>query len=152
MAGFTNYIEGKLLNHLFGGVEYDTSGGLPSSWYVGLLTVSPTDSTAGTEVSGSRTAYVRKPINLATGSSPKFTVTSGDPSQAVNDTAIEWDAATNNWGTVSYAGIYDASSGGNLICYVAITNASDFTTANPKAVNSGDIFKISAGNLKIRLD
>lgn len=34
MAGFTNYIEGKLLNHLFGGVEYDTSGGLlvPGMW------------------------------------------------------------------------------------------------------------------------
>ena len=28
----------------------------------------------------------------------------------------------------------------------------DFTTANPKTVNTGDIFKIDAGNLKVQLD
>ena len=55
MAGFTNYLEDKIMNHLFGddtgasGADHYTA---PTTWYVGLLTAAPSDSAAGTEAPG----------------------------------------------------------------------------------------------------
>ena len=48
MAGLTNYLEDKIINHVFGSTTYTK----PTNWYVGLLTATPSDSAAGTEVSG----------------------------------------------------------------------------------------------------
>ena len=55
MAGFTDYLEDKVLDHVFGGTAYTA----PSTLYVALFTVSPgDDGTGGTEVSGG--AYARQ--------------------------------------------------------------------------------------------
>lgn len=137
MAGFTNYLEDKVIGHLFGGTAYNA----PTTWYVGLQTASPSDSAGGTEVSGG--AYARQSV--------AWTVTSGGIAQASNTAALTFPAATTDWGTVTHAGVYDAASGGNLVAYEQLTKT-DFTTANPKTVNTGDIFKIDAGNLKVQLD
>ena len=138
MAGFTNYLEDKVIGHLFGGTAYTA----PSTWYVGLLTAAPTDSTAGTEVSGR--AYARQEI--------AWTIGTGGTAQASNTSAITFPAATTDWGTCTHAGVYDGSGGSaNLVAYETLTKT-DFTTANPKTVNTGDILKLDAGNLKIQLD
>ena len=137
MAGFTNYLEDKVMGHLFGGTAYTA----PTTWYVGLQTAAPSDSAGGTEVSGG--AYARQTV--------AWTVASGGTAQASNTAALTFPAATTDWGTVTHAGVYDAASGGNLVAYEQLTKT-DFTTANPKVVNTGDIFKIDAGNLKIQLD
>jgi hypothetical protein len=144
MAGFTNYLEDKIINHLFGddtgasGADHYTA---PTTWYVGLQTVTPTDSAAGTEVTGG--GYARQ--------SAAWTLAAGGTAQASNTAALTWPAATTDWGTVITAGVYDAVSGGNFVAFETLTKT-DFTTANPKVVNTGDIFKIDAGNLKIQLD
>tara|TARA_Y100000590_G_scaffold465553_1_gene638197 strand:+ start:1780 stop:2193 length:414 start_codon:yes stop_codon:yes gene_type:complete len=137
MAGFTDYLEDKVMNHLFGGTAYTA----PTTWYVGLLTVAPTDSTTGTEVSGG--SYARQSIS--------WTVTGSGTALAASNAAITFPAATTDWGTVIVAGIYDADAGGNLCAFETLTQ-SDFSTSNPKTINSGDIFKIDSGNLKIQLD
>lgn len=137
MAGFTDYLEDKVMGHLFGGTSYTA----PTTWYVGLLTVAPTDSTAGTEVSGG--AYARQSV--------AWTVAGSGTAQASNTSAITFPTATTNWGTVTHAGIYDALTAGNLVAYETLTQ-SDFSTANPKTVDSGDVFKIDSFNLKIELD
>ena len=137
MAGFTNYLEDKVIAHLFGGTAYSA----PSTWYVGLLTAVPSDSAAGTEVSGG--AYARQSV--------AWTIQTGGTAQASNTAALTFPAATTDWGTVTHAGVYDAATGGNLVAYETLTKT-DFSTANPKIVNTGDIFKIDAGNLKIQLD
>ena len=137
MAGFTNYLEDKVINHLFGSVTFTR----PGTYYCGLLTVTPTDSAAGTEVSGG--AYARQSI--------AWTITGSGVSQAASSADLTWPAATTDWGTVIVAGIYDALTSGNLVAFETLTK-SDFTTANPKIINSGDIFKISSGSLKIQLD
>jgi hypothetical protein len=137
VAGFTNYLEDKVIGHLFGGTAYTA----PTTWYVGLQTASPSDSAGGTEVSGG--AYARQSV--------AWTVASGGIAQASNTAALTFPAATTDWGTVTHAGVYDAASGGNLVAYEQLTKT-DFTTANPKTVNTGDIFKIDAGNLKVQLD
>ena len=137
MAGFTNYLEDKVINHLFGSTSYTK----PSILYVGLLTAVPSDSAAGTEVSGG--AYARQAI--------AWTITGSGTAQAASNAAITFPTATTDWGTAQWAGIYDALTSGNLCAFVALTQA-DFSTANPKVINSGDIFKIDSGNLKIQLD
>ncbi len=137
MAGFTDYLEDKVMNHLFGGTAYTA----PTTWYVGLLTVAPTDSTTGTEVSGG--SYARQSIS--------WTVTGSGTALAASNAAITFPAATTDWGTVIVAGIYDADAGGQLCAFETLTQ-SDFSTSNPKTINSGDIFKIDSGNLKIQLD
>jgi len=137
MAGFTNYLEDKVINHLFGSTSYTK----PSTWYVGLLTAVPSDSAAGTEVSGG--AYARQAL--------AWTITGSGTAQAATNAAVTFPTATTDWGTVQWAGIYDALTSGNLCAFVALTKA-DFSTANPKTINSGDIFKIDSGNLKIQLD
>ena len=144
MAGFTNYLEDKIINHLFGddtgasGADHYTA---PTTWYVGLQTAAPSDSAAGTEVSGG--AYARQSV--------AWTLASGGTAEASNTASLTWASATTDWGTVTHAGVYDALTGGNLVAFETLTKT-DFSTANPKVVNTGDIFKIDAGNLKIQLD
>lgn len=135
---FTDYLEDKILDHVFGGTAYTA----PTTLYVGLHTSASSDSAAGTEVSGG--SYARQ--------TAAFTVSGTSPTEATTGAAIEFPTATASWGTVTYAGVYDASTGGNLLAYAELTDPSDFTTALPKAIDTGDIFRISAGNLKIRLD
>jgi len=135
---FSDYLEDKLLNHVFGGTAYTA----PATLYVGLFTSAASDSAAGTEVSGG--SYARQ--------SAAFTVSGTSPTEADNDSAIEFPAATASWGTITYAGIFDASSAGNMLAYAELTDPSDFTTALPKTISIGDVFRISAGNLKVRLD
>jgi hypothetical protein len=103
----------------------------PTAWYLALYTVAPTDTGGGTEVSG--TSYVREAAT--------FTV-SGDT--ASNSAAVEWPTAGGSWGTVVAVGVFDALSGGNLIAY------GDLTTS--KTIDTGDVFRIPAGDLDITLD
>jgi hypothetical protein len=135
---FTDYLEDKILDHVFGGTAYTA----PTTLYVGLHTSASSDSAAGTEVSGG--SYARQ--------TAAFTVSGTTPTEATTGAAIEFPTATASWGTVTYAGVYDALTGGNLLAYAELTDPSDFSTALPKAIDTGDIFRISAGNLKIRLD
>ena len=129
MAGFSDYLEDKVLDHVFGGTAYTA----PATLYVALYTVAPDDTGGGTEVTGG--SYVRQ-----TGT---FTVSGTPPTTATNSAAIEYPTATADYGTVVAVGILDASSGGNLLAYA------DLTTS--KTVSTGDVFRFDAGDLDITL-
>jgi len=137
MAGLTNYLEDKIINHVFGSTSYTK----PTNWYVGLLTATPSDSAAGTEVSGG--SYARMVC--------AFTITGTGTAQAANTSAITFPTATADWGIVGWVGIYDALSGGNLAAYQNLQK-SDFSTTTTKTINDGDIFKFNATTIKIQLD
>lgn len=124
---FSNYLETKVLDHVFGATAYTA----PATLYIGLYTATPNDAGGGTEVSG--TGYARQ--------SAAFT-TSGDTTS--NTSAIEFPTAGSNWGTVTHVGVFDASTSGNLLVYG--------TLATSKLVESGDVFRIPAGDLDISLD
>lgn len=128
MSAMSNYLENEILDHILGTGAYTA----PTTVYVGLSTASFADDNSGTELSGS--GYTRK-------SAAFDAAVSGT---ADNTAAIEFPAATASWGTVSHFGIFDAASSGNLLIHGA------FTTA--KAIGSGDILKISAGDLDISAD
>lgn len=135
---FSDYLEGKVLNHVFGGTSYTA----PTTLYVGVFTSASSDSAAGTEVSGN--GYARQSV--------AFTVSGTSPTTASSSAAVEFPEATGSWGTVTYAGVFDALTGGNMLAHAQLTDPADFTTALPKTISSGDILRISAGNLKVTLD
>lgn len=124
---FSNYLENKVLGHVFGGAAYTA----PTTLYVGLFTSDPGEAGAGTEVSGG--SYARQTIT--------FTVTG---SQASSNAAVEFPTATASWGTITYAAVYDAVSGGNLLASGALTTS--------KTIDSGDVFRIPSGDFDIDLD
>jgi hypothetical protein len=129
MAGsFTDYLEDKILKHVFTNVAYTS----PTTVYVGLFTVAPTDVGGGTEVSGS--GYARK--------SATFTV-SGTGTLASNSAAIDFDAATGSWGTIVAIAVFDALTTGNMLAFA------DLTTS--KTIATGDVLRIPTGDLDITL-
>ena len=127
MAEMSNYLENALINATLRNTSYTS----PATVYVGLYTSDPTDANTGTEVSGG--SYVRT------------AVTFGAPSNGVstNSAAVEFPQATGSWGTVGWIGILDASTSGNLLYHTALDTS--------KTIDSGDIFKISIGNLSVTL-
>jgi hypothetical protein len=127
MAEMSNFLENALINATLRNTSYTS----PATVYVALYTTDPTDADTGTEVSGN--GYARQ------------SVTFGAPSNgaSVNSGAVEFPQATGSWGTIAYIGLRDASSGGNLL-YHSPLDAS-------KTISTGDVFRISAGNLSVTL-
>ena len=126
---FSNHLETEILDHVFGGNAYTA----PATLYLALFTSNPDEDASGTEVSTSGTAYARQTVT--------FTV-SGNT--ATTDAAVEYSTATANFGTVTHVGVMDASTGGNLLAYAALTSA--------KTIETGDVFRVPAGDLDIELD
>ena len=125
---FSDTFETHVLNYVFTA----TSVTRPTAWYVGLFTADPTDTGSGaTEISGN--SYVRKAATSTV--SGNAATTSG---------AIEFTAATGSWGTISHIGIFDASSSGNLIAHSSLSVS--------KAIGTGDVFRIPAGDIDITLN
>jgi hypothetical protein len=130
MSSFTDHTENLVLNWLF----TTNSATRPTAWYVGLFTAAPSDTGGGTEVSGN--GYAR----VATGT---INVT-GTATTATNAAVIEFAPASGgNWGTITYAAIFDAETSGNMMAWAELTTA--------RTINDGDVFRIPAGSLTITL-
>lgn len=127
MAEFSNYLENALINAVLRNTSYTS----PTTVYVSLYTSDPTDADTGTEVSGG--AYART------------AVTFGAPSNGVstNSADVTFPTCTASWGTVTHVGIHDASTAGNLLFHTPLDTS--------KTIDSGDIFKITSGNLSVTL-
>ena len=128
MAELSDYLENKILDHVLRNVSYTS----PTTVYVGLFTTDPTDAGSGTEVSGG--SYARQILSVTTATAGIVT-SSGD---------VTFPQATASWGTISHIGLLDAITSGNLLMHTALTTS--------RAIESGDILKISSGNLTATLD
>ena len=127
MAEFSDYLENALINAVLRNTTYTS----PATVYVSLYTSDPTDADSGTEVSG--------------GSYARTAVTFGAPSNGVttNSADVTFPTATASWSTVTHIGIHDASTSGNLLFHTPLDTS--------KTIDSGDIFKITTGNLSVTL-
>jgi hypothetical protein len=133
-GSFSDFIENKLLDLLFGNTAYT----IPSPVFVSLFTAAPSDSGGGTEVTGG--SYARVSV---TNNSTNFPAASGGAKS--NGTVITFPAPTANWGTVVAFGIHDASTAGNLLGWATLTTN--------RVINSGDgAPKFAIGDLDITLD
>jgi len=123
----TNTYETTTLTWLFTG----DAATRPTTWYIGLFTSDPGETGSGTEVSGG--SYARTSVTLTV---------SGN--LATNSGAVEFTAATASWGTITHIGVMDASTAGTMIVHAALSAS--------KTIDSGDVFRIPAGDLDITLD
>lgn len=129
MAEMSDYLEVALLNATLNGVAF-TAVNNP---YVSLHTADPTDAGTGTEVSGG--SYARTAASFATAS--------GTSGLVATDSDVTFPTATATWGVVGWIGLWDAASGGNMLYHTALDAS--------KTIDSGDIFKITTGNLTVEL-
>jgi len=130
----SNYQHNKFLALLLNNTAYTP----PATLYVALFTTVPAlDATGGVEVSTSSTGYGRQSIAAGAWTGP-----TGVNQEYSNTNEITYGSPTASWGTIVGAGLYDASTGGNLL-YVS-------TLTTPKPVASGDgAPRILAGQLRI---
>jgi len=124
---FSNYLETKVLDHVFGGTAYTA----PSTLYLALFTTDSSESATGTEVSGG--GYARQTVTFTT---------SGATTS--NDADVEFPTATASYGTVVAVAVMDALTGGNMLAYAGLST--------DKTIASGDVFRVPSGDLDITLD
>jgi len=123
--------------------------GAPATWYVGLFTAAPGETGGGTEVSGGSYARVAVTAGLTqwagTQGAGTTAASSGTNGTTSNNAAITFPAPTANWGVITNWGIFDASTGGNLWIYAALTTN--------KTINNGDPApSFAAGALTFQID
>lgn len=131
MGSFTNYLENSLLNHTF----KVSSFAQPTNVYIALSTASVADAATGVTEPPTPSGYARTVMNTWS------TSTTG---VLFNSAAVTFTAATGPWGTVTDFGVFDASTGGNLLAYGTLTV--------PKTPTSGDILQFSPSSIMVRLD
>jgi hypothetical protein len=128
MAGKSDFLENKLLDHVLRNSAYTP----PATVYAGLYTAAPTDAGGGTQVSGVN--YARQSV--------AFDVASGGATANTSDIVFP-TAGAGGWGTVVAAGLFDASTGGNMLYWNTVTST---------AVAAGDVFKFPAGDFDVTED
>lgn len=132
---FTSYLQKKILDHLIGVTPYTA----PAALYLSLHTADPTD--AGSlvdEISTSGTGYVRQ--SLAT----KMGATDLTTGISLNTSTISFPTITADYGTVTYIGIADAISGGNLLVWGGISE--------PQNKITGESYQFTASQISLALD
>ena len=127
----TTYFSSLICNYVFG---INRNNSLPSSYYLGLSTTQPT--VLGTNVSepSSGAGYSRIQISNLTTSTDGTTT---------NSSYLQFEESSDSWGTVSYFVIFDASIGGNLLMYGALSAS--------RTVAQGEIINIAAQALDLSI-
>jgi hypothetical protein len=127
MSALSDHAENLLLNWAM------TSGSAtrPTAWYLALYTAAPSDSGGGTEVSTG--AYGRQTVAFSAAASGATS----------NSADVSFTASGADYGTVTHIGIFDASSGGNLLWHGAMTAS--------KTVEDGDTITFASGNIDLTL-
>lgn len=137
----SDYLENKMVDQLFRGQTAPTT----STLYVALLSAAPSDSGGGTELTGGSYARVAVTSSLTnwagTQSAGSTTASSGTGGQTSNNIAITFPTPTATWGTATHFGIYDASTGGNLLFHGQLSIA--------KTINESDTVTFPIGTLSV---
>lgn len=137
--GFSDSLENDVMNSYFG------SGSAPyvmGTHYVGLSTTTPTDAGGNfTEPVGQGYARVSVANNYASWPPP---ATAGVKKNGAAITFPQCTGVGATWGTITYFGIFGASSGGTPFVTGQLTVS--------KTVSEGDILSFASASLTITLD
>lgn len=125
MSAMSDYLENEILDHILSVGSYT----MPSAVYLGLSVASMADDASGTELSGS--GYARQAVTFSAAAS-------GTTS---NSGAITFPTATGTWGSIGFWSLWDALSSGNMLLHGSFSAA--------KSIASGDVLRVSAGDLDI---
>jgi hypothetical protein len=136
MAGFSDYLENALLNHILGGSDYTR----PATVYIALLTAAPTDASTGTTITEANyTGYARKAV---TNNATNFPAATGGTKS--NGTAITFVQCTGGTSTITHFAIVDAASAGNVIGWGALSSS--------LSISNGITPEFAIGALSVALD
>jgi hypothetical protein len=131
MGSFSNHWENKILDHIFGKDSYT-----PPAIYVGLSTADPLDDASDlAEPIGN--GYAR----IATSTSDWNIASDG---MINNANELIFSEATGNWGTITHFVLFDAETGGNMLCHGMLSQS--------RTIVSGDRARFAAGDLNVFLD
>ena len=125
MSAMSNTLENEILDHILATGSFT----MPTAVYLGLSVASMGEAADGTELSGS--SYARQAAT--------FSAASGGTTS--NSNTITFPTATGSWGSIGFWSLWTASSSGTMLLH------GSFTTA--KTISSGDVLRVSAGDLDI---
>lgn len=129
MGSFSDYLELKILDHVFGASSYSA----PATMYFALSTADPgeTGSTIA-EPSGNnyaRASFTNNKTNWGDAAAGAIT----------NDVAVTFNTASGSWGTITHFAVFDASTSGNMLIYGTLTTSKSITTGDTPKFNIGDV-------------
>ena len=101
------------------------------TYYLALFLTDPTASGTGTEASGG--GYARKVISF---DAPSLVA---GKQQVKNTDAVDYGVITADIGTVSYWGIFDSQTGGNLLWFGSFARGKNVLNGDALTVNAGAI-------------
>lgn len=101
------------------------------TYYLALFLTDPTASGTGTEASGG--GYARKVISF---DAPSLVA---GKQQVKNTNAVDYGVITADIGTVSYWGIFDSQTGGNLLWFGSFARGKNVLNGDAITVNAGAI-------------
>jgi hypothetical protein len=141
MSKMSNYLENKLINHIFRNITFDK----PTSLAIALCTATPTDYSTGSTIVEvpNRNGYARASIDCNT---TNWSATTSENGTTYNKSAITFAAPTGYWGIITSIAILDSATWGegNLLFWSNIDT--------PQTINLGKTFSIPTQNLTIQLD
>lgn len=121
--------ENKVLDLMFGGQSFS----VPTILYAGLYLVSPSQTSAGTEVSFAG-SYGRVAIDNDLTSFP-----SAGNGTKTNGIDISFAQATADWGTVVAIAFKDAPTGGNLYAFGQLSRSINIVIGNQRVFPAGSL-------------
>lgn len=132
----TDYLRQRVLSHTLGFGAFT----MPAPAWVGLCTTQPSAAAAGVPVAGG--GYVRMQGSYA--------LVAGRTDLAANVATIEWPAATAAWGTIGWFELFDAATAGNRLYWGPLVDPVDGVTPITRTIQTGDIMRMSAGQLIVQ--
>jgi hypothetical protein len=127
MGTKSDYAENKVLDHLLG----TTALTMPTQVYIALMSVTPSDGSAGTELTGN--GYARQAANFGAAAS----------GAAANTNLITFTASGGAWSAVAGLAIMDALTAGNVLYW---------ETRSLAALGDGDKYDFAIGDIDVTED
>lgn len=140
MSRMTNYLENKLIDHIFRNQAFSA----PATLYISLHTADPGETGANElPVSGnySRAAIASSLANWTATQGGNAGASSGTGGATSNSAAANFPVPSANWGLVTHFAIWDSAAGGNPLFYAPLTTS--------KTINANDSVSFAADTLNV---
>lgn len=138
MPAMTNYLADKVLNETLRNIDYVG----PATVYLSLHTADPTRTGShASECAG--TGYARKAITFGAPAD------NGTAEECASTALVDFGDGNDDWGTLAYWGIEDASAAGNMLYHGHLKDAGGADTT--KIIQTGDPVTVAVGAQTVSL-
>ena len=123
----TTYFNNLIMNHTFG--RNGTPNTLPSDYYLGLSSTTPTIAGDNVTEPSSEAGYARVGISAYLGNASEGEIS--------NTVAISFPESTAVWGTITHFTLFDAADNGNLLAFSEISPNRNVDSETTLTIKSG---------------